>query len=148
MNIIVILLLKGFGKDHSDQSTSFRQTWKKNKVKGTMLYTFHLSVSLLVMLSILPGLILQNFNDGKWTTGKFGCMYTAAVIDISKITCPYFAVIIAIQRMYYLYNVMKHNKSKLPFNKKWMVKSIWFLAVFMALPSFFLVKYEEFYLYD
>ena len=68
------------------------------------------------------------------------------MVDIAKITCPYFAMTMAIQRLFLLMNLTKKTSSSQTYCG--ILSFIWIFSVFMAVPNLMSINYEEFYEYE
>ena len=78
---------------------------------------------------------------------KFCFYYTSYVVDVSKLTCPYFALAMAVDRLLTLKNL--EQKTGLAKRNKKIIKTeiIWIISLAMGVMSFPFVKYETFYEY-
>ena len=109
-----------------------------------------LSCALLLMLSSLPSIISKEYSGGAWALGELACYYTSYVVDVSKLTCPYFALAMAVDRLLTLKNLEK-NQTALAAKRRSETNVlscvIWVISLMMGLLSFPFVKYETFYEY-
>lgn len=118
---------------------------KNLQINGSsMRYVYHLSVSLIFMLTTLPIISIKEYHRNRWLIGAPLCYYTSYVIELSKFTCPYFAMALAIDRLSSI------RKSKTPkkldldkqTNVETIISGIWILSCILALPNLFATRHE------